>query len=336
MKHRLFAFVLLIAAPLGSQSLVAQELKPDLKKIVEAHILPGYQRLADRSETLQKVASRTCGSDMKALKAAYNEAFDAWISVSHLRFGPAEQDDRAYALAFWPDSKGFTPKTLSSLLSGDDPVIHDLEKFQTVSIAGRGFYALEFLLYDKRFTEDPGAHYCDLVTVITEDIAANTQAILADWKGGYADTMVLADNETYRSKTEAARQLYTALTSGLEFTTRSRLGRPMGTFDRPRPRRAEARRSGRSLHHVVLSLEANRELAALLSHGNTAIDHRFERAIKLARDLDDPAFEGVSTVQGRIRVEALQTAIGQISLQLAEDLAPRLGITAGFNSADGD
>jgi len=34
--------------------------------------------------------------------AAYHVAFDAWMSVSHLRFGPSEADDRAFAIAFYP------------------------------------------------------------------------------------------------------------------------------------------------------------------------------------------------------------------------------------------
>ena len=336
MKHRTFSFALILGMALGLGSVNAQDIKPDVRKIVDEHILPGYQKLVETSEALEQAASRACGKDLDAIKAAYNEAFDAWVSVSHLRFGPAEQNDRAYALAFWPDSKGFTPKTLTSLLKGDDPVIHDLDEFQTVSIAGRGFYALEFLLYDKAFVTRPAEHYCDLVTVLTEDIAANSRDILTDWQNGYADIMISADNETYRTEDEVARQLYTALTSGLQFTTQSRIGRPMGSFKRPRPRRAEAWRSGRSVRHVILALEADRQLAALLSEGHSAIDDRFGRAIQLAEQLDDPVFAGVGDMQGRIRVEALQTAIDQITIQLAEDLGPRLGIAAGFNSLDGD
>ncbi|WP_319528924.1 imelysin family protein [uncultured Cohaesibacter sp.] len=336
MKHRILSLVLILGTLWSLGPVSAQELKPDLKKIVDEHILPGYQALVDRSQALEETASRACGKDLDALKAAYNDAFDAWISVSHMRFGPAEQNDRAYALAYWPDSKGFTPKTLASLLKGNDPVIHDLDEFQAVSIAGRGFYALEFLLYDKAFVAKPAAHYCDLVTIITEDIAANARDILADWQNGYADILISADNDTYRSEAEVARQLYTTLTSGLQFTSQTRIGRPMGSFKRPRPRRAEVWRSGRSVRHVVLSLEANRQLAALLSDGHTAIDDRFARAILLAEEFDDPIFAGVGDMQGRIRVEALQTAIDQITIQLAEDLAPKLGIAAGFNSLDGD
>ena len=33
-------------------------------------------------------------------------AFDAWMGVQHLRFGPSEVDGRSLSIAFWPDPKG--------------------------------------------------------------------------------------------------------------------------------------------------------------------------------------------------------------------------------------
>ena len=312
----------------------------DLRPIVDKHILPGYQGLADRSADLSASAKANCGADLEKVKNAYHLAFDAWVGVSHLRFGPSEIRDRAYALAFWPDTKGFTPKSLSSLLRTGDAAIHDLEQFQTVTIAARGFYALDFLFYDAAFTKRPDPNYCALVQVISADIAANSAAILQDWQTDYADRIAVPGNDTYRTWSEAAQQLFTSLTTGLEFTAQSRLGRPMGSFSRPRPNRAEARRSGRSLRHVALSLAATRDLAVLMSGGaaefDADIDASFERAIKLAAELDDPTLAGVSQMQGRIRIEALQGAITMITEQLALNLGPKLGIAAGFNALDGD
>lgn len=115
----------------------------------------------------------------------------------------------------------------------------------------------------------------------------------------------------------------------------------MGSFDRPRPTRAEARRSGRSLRHVILSLEATRDLAALLAQDapetaaylDTAYARALDRAEKLA---DDPAFAGAAEPMGRFRLEVLQNDIDQIRDIVGRDLAPLLGVTAGFNAFDGD
>ncbi|WP_373236103.1 imelysin family protein [Cohaesibacter celericrescens] len=322
-------FLSVLIAPVAAQAL-------DLRAIVDQHILSGYQQLADRSAELAKASESSCEARHDALTPAFHVAFDAWVAVSHLRFGPSEQQDRAFALAFWPDSRGVTPKTLSGLLRSQDPAIDDLALYQHVSIAARGFYALEFLLFDAAFVDKPSSKSCALIKVIAEDISANANAILEGWNQGYASLLADANNDTYRSRDEAVKQLYTSLTTGLQFTAMTRLGRPLGTFSKPRPKRAEARRSGRSLRHVILSLKANQRLAALLSDNDKAIDARFQHVIQQAEDLNDPVLQGVNDPMSRIRIEALQGAINTINDSLALDLAPKLGITAGFNSMDGD
>lgn len=328
-------FVTLAAAALVAAPAFGDQ--PDIEAIVESHILPGYEALAQEASELAAVATENCSPENISLRAAYHDAFDAWVSVSHLRFGPSEQDDRAFALAFWPDPRGSTPKALSALIRDEDAAISDAEAFATVSIAARGFYALEFLLFDPQFAaaEAPNYH-CQLIQAVTTDIALTSAAIHADWVEGYAELMAEADNDTYRTSEEAARQLFTALSTGLEFTSQTRLGRPMGTFDRPRPNRAEARRSERSLRHVILSLEATRELAALISHENDTLDTAFQTAIGRAIDLDDPVFAAVAEPQGRLSVEVVQQRIETIRAILAEDVGPSLGVSAGFNSLDGD
>ena len=135
---------------------------------------------------------------------------------------------------------------------------------------------------------------------------------------------------------EAARQVFTALSTGLEFTGDTRLGRPLGSYDRPRPKRAEARRSGRSLRHVQLSLAALRPLAAELSGGDAALDALFARAMDSAARLDDPVFAGVAEPQKRFHIEALQQQITDIRTHLSTVTGPQLGVAAGFNALDGD
>lgn len=309
----------------------------DLEAIISGHVLSGYRSLVAETAELALVAENECSSASPPLRSAYHDAFDAWIGVSHLRFGPSEEGDRAFALAFWPDPRGSTPKTLGTLIRTEDTVVGSRESFQTVSVAARGFYALEFLLYDPQFMEVENTDYlCTLIQAVSADIAGNAIAILDGWESGYAELMARPGNETYRTETEAARQFFTALSTGLEFTADARLGRPLGLFDRPRPNRAEVRRSGRSLRHVLLSLEATRDLAAGLFGDDEALDAAFGRAVDRAKSLDDPVFSGVTGAQGRLRIESLQQTINAIRQKLAEEVGPRLGTAAGFNSLDGD
>ncbi|SLN42875.1 Imelysin [Pseudoruegeria aquimaris] len=216
-------------------------------------------------------------------------------------------------------------------------MVNTPEAFATVSIAARGFYALEYLLFDPQFSGAANpAYHCTLVRAVTVDIAANAAAILDDWQEGYAALMIAPGNDVYRSETEAAQQLFTAVTTGLEFTANARLGRPLGSFDAPRPNRAEARRSGRSLRHVQLSLAATRELAALVSGGNAEVDAAFAQAEERAEALADPVFAGVTDPLARFRIEALQQDIEALRRLLTERIGPSLGIAAGFNALDGD
>ncbi|MEM6577178.1 MAG: imelysin family protein [Pseudomonadota bacterium] len=329
LKRLSFICALALASPALSQSVDA---------VVDEHVLPGYQALVDATAALSDVAQMNCDPGHPDLQEAYHAAFDAWTRVSHLRFGPSETDQRAFALAFWPDPRGSTQKTLAALISDNDPVIETVETFATVSVAARGFYALEFLLFEPSFATMGEAEYrCGLIIAVAREIASNSALIQSDWKTEYAGLMRNAgENDTFRTEQEALRQLFTALSTGLEFTADVRLGRPLGTFDRPRPKRAEARRSQRSLRNVLLALEGTRPLAALLSQGGADLDALFERALERGEGIDDPVFANVAEPQGRIRVEALQQNINLIRQEIAEELGPKLGVAAGFNSLDGD
>lgn len=328
---RTFALITTLVCP----SLAVSQ---DVDRIVDTHILPGYDHLATATAELSNVASETCEPTDQALRSAYHAAFDAWLLVSHLRFGPSETAERGFAIYFWPDVRGKAQKGLSTLIRDEDPVANDPAAFSSVSVAARGLFAMELMLYDQAFADAGSAEYrCSLIQAIAGDLAKGSAAIQTDWLNGYADLMRNAgDNDTYRSEEEALRQIFTALTTGLEFTADVRLARPLGTFDRPRPNRAEARRSGRSLRNVDLSLTATRELASLMSEADASLDARFANALERVEALDDPVFAGVSEPQGRFAVEVVQQSINQIRRQIAQDLGPQLGIAAGFNSLDGD
>ena len=172
-------------------------------------------------------------------------------------------------------------------------------------------------------------------------MAAVSQDILADWEPDYTDVMLTpsADGK-YRSDEEVLQELLKALSAGLEFTGDTRLGRPLGTYDRPRPTRAEAYRSGRSARNVMLSLQSLENLADLLAGDDVelaqSLDAGFERAQSLLSDLNDPVFAGVSEPQSRLKVEVVQQSVSAIRTVVREQLGPTLGVAAGFNALDGD
>lgn len=320
----------------------AQTTLPVIDRVLNTHILPRFKALSESSQSLAQVAAQDCDPTSERLRSAYATAFDAWIFASHLRFGPTEVDDRAFALAFWPDSRGATPRSLNQLITTQDPIVSSVEAYAEVSIAARGFYAMEFLLFDEAMMESGDqAYQCSLVQTISQDIALTSKLINEDWRTRYLDEMRAPSSAgTYRSAEEVMQEFLKALSTGLQFTSEARLGRPLGTYDRPRAGRAEARRSGRSALHVDLSLTALRDLAAELAYEDPvltrSLDLAFERALGQLEQLDDPVFAGVSEPQTRFQVEILQQSVETIQTVVRDELGPKLGVAAGFNSLDGD
>lgn len=308
-------------------------------EVIDDHALPGTAAFAEAADALDAAARDYCTAE--ALRPAYHDAFDAWLGIAHLSLGPLEEEGRSLAIGFWPDARGMVGRTVAGLVADEDPVAADPEGFAEVSIAGRGLFALERLLYDDSFAGyAEGSYRCTLARAIAADLARMAGEIDTAWRGEFAETLLTAgaeNNSRFLSEREAAQALYTALVTGLEFVAQQRLGRPMGTFDAPKPQVAEARRSGRSLRNVVLSLEALRELAHTLSDKPIPeTEAAFAEALESAEALDDPVLAGVADPAGRIRVEALQTQVAGIARAVGEEIAPALGVSVGFNSADGD
>ena len=303
---------------------------PRVDAAIDDHILPRFDRLSSATQALAEVQS--C-----AVEPHWHAATAAWIAASHLRFGPSEVDNRAFALAFWPDPRGNTRKTVARLLAQDTP---DLS---TASVAGRGFYALEYLLFDAEFQDSPNR--CALIEVLTSDVRSTVQDIQADWQDRYADLLRNAGgNDTYQTPSEALQELYKVLLGGLQFDTDMRLGRPLGTFDRPRPNRAEMRRSERSLENVSVSLRSLESLAVVLSAQTPEVQAKLVAAFQRAQVRADELsrleggrdFSLVSDVSSRLKVEILQQEVAQIHLLATQELGPALGVGAGFNALDGD
>lgn len=341
MRHLLFAAALALPSPA-----LAQPVQMDAAGIVAAaldrHILPGYARLTGATEDLAEAAEAGCAADDPGLRTAFHDAFDAWMGVAHLTFGPAEEENRLFALAFWPDARGMTPRGLMALIEAADPVVETVEDYATVSVAARGFYAMEFLLHDETVSAagEP-AYRCALVQAVARDIHATATDLRADWEERFADLMREAGrNDRFQSPDEALRTLFGALDHGLEVTADLRLGGPLGSFDRPRPQMAEARRSGRSLAHLALSLEALEELALILARDLPETQGALTDAFAIAREraaaLDDPVFAGVADPQSRLRVEALRQRVQEVRDAVRGELGPALGVAAGFNALDGD
>ncbi|MEO0830714.1 MAG: imelysin family protein, partial [Pseudomonadota bacterium] len=273
-------------------SFLAAPALADVEAVIEEHIEPGYANLAAATADLSAAATANCSPE--AVRPHFHTAYDAWISISHIQFGPIEDQGLSLSMAFWPDPKDSTGKSIARLTAKADPIVDTPDQFGEVSAAAQGFTALERLLYDPQSDAD---YACRLTRAVATGLATKADAILTGWPV-FADLLASAgepENTRFQSAKEVDRALYTAISTGLEFLHDQRLGRPLGSFDRPRPRRSEARRSERSLRHIVLSLNALEALAAAVYDGDlTKTKAAFSAAKEGANALDDPALAGVA------------------------------------------
>lgn len=318
---------------------LASPLQAGVREAVEDHALPAFAGFTAGARALADTAAQDCTAE--AVRPAFHAAFDAWLGASHLSFGPVEQQGRNLAIAFWPDTRGMVPAALARLIADEDAAVDDPDAFAEVSVAARGLFALEHLLYDPAYEGyADGSYTCRLVAATATDLARMAAEVETEWRETEAPLLLdpagSADRR-YLSEKEVQQQFYTALQAALEFDADTRIARPLGTFDRPRPTRAEARRSGRSLRNVTLSLEALRDLARALSDQPIPVtEAAFATALETAADLDDPVFAGVEDPAGRLKVEILQQRIDAVAAAVAGEIGDQLGVTEGFNSADGD
>ncbi|MCG7492848.1 imelysin family protein [Thalassobius sp. Cn5-15] len=335
-----FATALALLLPGASLAQPVPERVGLVERVLDQHVLPNFADLAEATSQLAMIAAQDCTPDSEDLRTAYARAFDAWVRVSHLRFGPTEVQNRAFALAFWPDPRSKTPKALAQLLADQDVALLAPEEYTELSIAARGFYALEYLLYEPQL-QQPAAYACALVQAGSADIARLSAAINTDW-ASYADQMRRPHADgPYKTNAEATQELFKALLTGLQFTTDMRLGRPLGTFERPRPKRAEARRSQRSQRHIALAVGELEELAALLSRDGSGLQAElmaaFEDTHQAIDVIDSPDLSSVATPFGWLQADIVRLNLySRITEELMPPLGEELGVPAGFNALDGD
>ena len=269
----------------------------------------------------------------------FETAWLAWAPLDSYQFGPMEQTSGALRANFWPDKKGFVSRSLKQLLARKSDEQQDPNVIAAGSVAGQGFPAIERLL----FSELPE---CPAIVGISRHLHQLSGELHDGWfaDGGWADIARKAgpDNPVYASREEFTKRLYTALDFGLTRIFDARLGRPLGTFKRSFPKRAEAWRSGLTEKIIHAQLDG---IADMIEFGFAGDIREPDRAWVLKvidqthRKLDTvkmPIHEAVQQPATRLRVEAVQTKVGYLKSQLAQDIGPNLGVDTGFSAADGD
>ena len=104
-------FFTLALSLLWSASAFAQdnEWQEQINAIVDHQILERFDDLQENTATLSNITAGSCDPDNEILRKSLRQSLRAWVSTSAFRFGPTETDNRAFALGFWPDPRGWRP-----------------------------------------------------------------------------------------------------------------------------------------------------------------------------------------------------------------------------------
>ena len=296
----------------------------------------------DQSANLHDVAVAHCAgtADEAALKAAFVDTWMAWAPLDSYQFGPIEQQGAALTVNFWPDKKNFVGRALLDLTKQSPEAQADGAVVATLSAGAQGLPALEMLIYDDSIPA------CPAVQGVSANLARLAENIYQGWfsDNGWADLARAAgpDNPVYLAPSEFTKVVYTALDFGLIRVADVRLGRPLGTFERPFPTRAEAWRSGLTAQIILAQLEGIEEVVMSGFAGDLGDNTRswmrtlFDQTEDRAAAIDAPIYEAVADPMQRIRVEGLQSKVLYLQNQMAQDVGPNLGVETGFSAADGD
>ena len=346
-------------ALLPSGPSLAQETGKRSQRDISLHIarelvIPQYRALADamgRQAAAWRAFRAKPGAGTEAVKAAYQDAADAWSAAEDIRSGPIAEDNRYERMAHWPERRNAVSRALASLLAGEEPITP--ERLRRASVAGQGLTALERLLYGEReggaaaaarelaASTPAGARRRELGLAIAEGLDRIANEVLAAWTGPELARWEKASPDEAR---ENLTRLATDHLATLEVIQDAKINTVLSKDpDETRPLLAEGWRSGRSLRAIRINLEAAEAfIRAALAHD----DERLPGAVAgfaTARSLADglagqslPIGQLAADRAGRMRLVLLRDAVGSAREVSGPALSEGLDVTIGFNSQDGD
>ncbi len=300
-----------------------------------------FAAFRDDTARLSQVAQAFCDgtANRQQMTQALAAAWTAWAPLDAYQFGPIETQAAALTVNFFPDKKNFVGRAVAELLKRPAQEQADPETVAAASAGAQGLPALERLLFDDVQT-------CPALIGVSGNLARIGAELHDGWFApeGWADLVrdAGADNPVYLSHQEFTRQIFTALDFSILRLREHRIGRPLGTYERSFPTRAEAWRAGFTNDIMIAQLDG---LIAMVDDGfsDAVPDATRAEIVQIARDVQArihaigaPLSEALDDPQTRIRVEALQPMLDHLKSRLDQQIGESLGVDAGFSAGDGD
>ncbi|MES9831304.1 MAG: imelysin family protein [Candidatus Thiodiazotropha sp. DIVDIV] len=320
----------------------------EFESLANEHILAGYQKLLETTNNLNHSVNKLCKkadtSSLNNSRSHYREAFSAWQSIQHIRFGPIQYLSREYRFELWPDKRGTVSKHLTRLLKESMSSEGGFE-ISEKSVAVQGFPALERILFDQKpITEKQ----CRVIREIGKNLSTMSVGIIDDWTKGkspYVDFILNPGphNLIFETEQALANRLLNSLYTQLEFMVTQKLDRPLGkSISKARGKQAEGWRSQMAITALHYNLQATRQLyifafaAKLTPDLERRIDHEYQQAKQTLSYITMPLKSAVTDATQREHILEFRRHLSNIKRIVATELTTELGLSLGFNSLDGD
>lgn len=299
-----------------------------------------FSAFRDASAALAQTATIHCnGGAREPVLDALEATWLAWAPLDAYQFGPIEQQAAALTVNFFPDKKNFTGRALLQHLKRPDAEQGDPAIVGASSAALQGLPAIERLLFEDLQT-------CPALIGITGNLSQIAQSLYDGWfaADSWADLVRKAgpDNPVYLGHPEFTKQIYTAIDFSILRLKDHRLSRPLGTYERAFPKRAEAWRSG--LTNQILTAQIDGIVALIdLGFADAISPPARDEALKILDELrtridaiGGPLADAVEDPLMRIRIEGIMSKLDHLKTHLDENVSPDLGVQSGFSAGDGD
>jgi predicted lipoprotein len=346
---RLALAAVLLATPAAAQGI---PFAPAVDRTLRDTVVPAHAALAAEAEEEAATVAALCEAPgepaLAAARAGFGELLSAFSAAELFRFGPAREDNRIERLFFWPDPRGRALAQVQEVIATSDASASEVDTLRGKSVAVQGLPALEFALFgtgSETLAAEAGFR-CAYAAAVAEAIAATAGELAAGW-GAFADVVAAAgtDGALYRSHGEAMQDILQAAADELELVGAMKIGAVIGaTPDAAKPRLAPFWRSGETVPAMLGNLAGvkavlGEPLRDLLGENAFLVDSahfQIETADKALADVpaDWEAAARDPAARERLRFAAIQ--IGGAQRVIALQIMPALGLSRGFNAADGD
>ncbi len=357
-----FALVLTLLAALACSADEPVSREEVLVSLTDDVIVPRFQTLAERTDTLRSSLRSLCEQPtqarLDAARTAWRDAREPWLRSQATWFGPI-MDRRSRSFVDWSPVE---PQRIEDMLARRDSIdANHVREF--LSSTQRGLGAIEYVLFQDDAAVlaalgEPGSIRCQYVVALGDVAADETSAAFDDWTGdnpegrGYAGYL----NGTAASSL-IGRAAVDEVVSGSIHLSRiisdMGLGRALGVEDtQPDPSAipggvghnqvADIRNQALGMQDIYIGAsdpdrgelgigalvrgvdeDADLRVRAAFTDALAAIDGLSEPLPETMRQNPEPALEAYQSLK-------------ELQITLNTDVVSVLGVTVGFADTDGD